>query len=306
VPMKTILVTGSNGLLGQKITEKIIAEGGYQLIATSKGENRFPIKKGYVYEEMDILNSDQVAQVIEKYRPDSIIHTAALTNVDTCHVQQELAFELNVMAVANLISICEQYQIHLIYLSTDFVFDGKEGPYDENAIPNPVSYYGETKLMAEKLVQQSKCAWTILRTILVYGIISDASRSNIVLWAKEALAKGNPINVVNDQFRMPTLAEDLADACLLSAEGKAHGVYHISGKEMMSIAEIVRHVADFWNLDQSLIKEVSSSTLNQEAKRPLKTGFILTKAMAVLNYQPRSFGEGLVMVSEQLISSGRL
>lgn len=305
--MKTVLVTGSNGLLGQKLTEKVLSEGGVNLVATSKGANRFPVKEGYQYASMDILNPDEVRTVIEKYQPDAIIHTAAMTNVDTCHEQRELALQLNVAAVDTLVKLCEEHNIQLIHLSTDFIFDGENGPYDELAVPNPVSYYGETKLKAEELIRKSNAKWVILRTILVYGIVSDMSRSNIVLWAKGALAKGEPINVVNDQFRMPTLAEDLADACLLAVEHNAEGVFHISGKDMMSVVELVKRVADFYKLDQSLINEVNSASLNQAAKRPLKTGFILDKAMTELNYHPHSFEEGLAIVERQrkLVESGR-
>ena len=298
--MKTILVTGSNGLLGQKITEKVLKEGRVNLVATSKGANRFPIKEGYVYAEMDILNPADVKAVVEKYQPDAIIHTAAMTNVDTCEDQKELAHQLNVDAVSTLIQICEEHNIQLVHLSTDFIFDGENGPYDELAAPNPLSYYGETKLKAEEVIKNSSAKWAILRTIIVYGIVSDMSRSNIVLWAKGALEKGNPLNIVNDQWRMPTLAEDLADICLLAIEHDAQGVYNASGKDMMSISELVARVADFWKLDKSLINEVSAETLNQTAKRPKKTGFILDKSMTDLKYNPHSFEEGLAILDQQM------
>ncbi|TKC08163.1 SDR family oxidoreductase [Pedobacter polaris] len=298
--MKTVLVTGSNGLLGQKLTEKVLKDGGVNLVATSKGENRYPVKEGYQYAEMDILNPAEVKAVIEQYKPDAIIHTAAMTNVDTCEDEKELAYALNVEAVATLISLSEEHNIQLVHLSTDFIFDGKKGPYDELAAPNPLSYYGETKLKAEELIKNSSAKWAILRTIIVYGIVSDMSRSNIVLWAKGALEKGNPLNIVNDQWRMPTLAEDLADICLLAVKHDAHGVYNASGKDMMSIAELVARVADFWKLDKSLINEISAETLNQTAKRPKRTGFILDKAMTELNYHPHSFEEGLEILDKQI------
>ena len=298
--MKTVLVTGSNGLLGQKITEQVLSSGGFNLIATNRGKNKFPIGDGYLYQEMDILDKVQVREVVEKYKPNAIIHTAAMTNVDTCHENNEVCWQLNVAATAYLVSLCEELGIQFIYLSTDFVFDGLNGPYKEDDAPSPVSFYGESKLAAERITQQMKGNWVIIRTILVYGILKDMSRSNIVLWAKGALEKGNPINVVNDQWRMPTLAEDLAKACLLAVQHKAKGIYHISGKDRMSIVDLVRRVADFWNLDKSLITEVSSDSLGQEARRPNKTGFILDKAMTDLNYKPHSFEEGLALVSKQL------
>ena len=298
--MKTILTTGSNGLLGQKITEKVLAEGRVKLIATSKGANRYPIINGYEYAEMDILNPAQVRAVIEKHKPDAIIHTAAMTNVDTAEANKELCRQLNVDAVKTLVSLCEEKNIQLIHLSTDFVFDGAAGPYKEEDAVNPVSYYGESKVLAEELIKNSKADWAILRTILVYGINNDMSRSNIVLWAKGALEKALPINVVNDQYRMPTLAEDLAEACLLAVEQNASGIYHVSGKDYMSIADLVRKVADYWVLDKSIITEISSESLNQTAKRPVKTGFILDKTVKDLGYNPHSFEEGLKIVDEQI------
>ncbi|WP_442588659.1 SDR family oxidoreductase [Pedobacter sp. AW31-3R] len=298
--MKTILVTGSNGLLGQKITAQLLSHKQFHLVATSKGKNRFPVKEGYKYAEMDILDKENMEQVIAQYRPDAIIHTAAMTNVDPCETEKELAYQLNVGAVKDLASICEHYQIQLIHLSTDFVFDGASGPYAEDAIPNPLSYYGQTKLEAEKVLQNSSCNWVIIRTIIVYGIVNDLSRSNIVLWAKNALEKGTAINVVNDQWRMPTLAEDLADCCLLAVEKDARGIYNVSGKDMMSIVELVYRVADFWGLDKSPITEISSASLSQAAKRPVRTGFILNKAMTELGYNPHSFEEGLAVVDRQL------
>lgn len=304
--MKTVLVTGSNGLLGQKITEKVLADGGVNLIATNRGLNKYPIKEGYVFEQMDVLNKEQVESVLAKYKPDALIHTAAMTNVDMCHDQNEACWNLNVKSTAFLASLCERLHIHFIYVSTDFVFDGLGGPYKEGDEPKPVSFYGKSKLEAERITQKMKTDWAIIRTILVYGILKDMSRSNIVLWAKGALEKRQPINVVNDQWRMPTLAEDLAEACLSAVVRKAKGIYHISGKDMMSIADLVRKVAGFWNLDTAFITEISSENLAQEAKRPKKTGFILDKAMTDLDYKPHSFEEGLTLVSHQLAEiSGR-
>jgi len=298
--MNKILVTGSNGLLGQKITDLALADNSIDLIATSRGENRHPVKSGYRYVDLDIIDRQRLRATVAEYRPDVIINTAAMTNVDACEHDPEGCRKLNVEAAASLVELCETYGIHLIHLSTDFIFDGKEGPYAEDAEPNPLSLYGQSKWDAEKIILQSSCKWTILRTILVYGIVADMSRSNIVLWAKGALEKGQPLNVVNDQWRMPTLAEDLAQACLLAATQRAEGIFHISGKDLFAIHELVAAVADFWGLDKSLIREVSSSTLSQAAPRPARTGFILDKARSVLGYNPHSFQEGLELVDQQL------
>lgn len=295
-----ILITGSNGLLGQKLVKLLANKEGINLLTTSTGENRIKTITGFDYVSLDITNKLQVEQVFNQFKPNVVINTAAMTNVDACEDKKEECWNLNVNAVKNLIEASEKHQTHLIHLSTDFIFDGEKGPYKEEDKPNPLSYYGESKYEAEKLVQQTKTKWSIVRTIIVYGVVEDMSRSNIVLWAKQALEKGNPLTIVDDQFRMPTLAEDLAYACWLIAEKSATGIYHICGKDFMSVLELVNRVADFYGYDKSIISPIKSSTLNQAAKRPPKTGFVLDKAIKELEYSPCSFEEGLAIVTEQL------
>ncbi|SEM13695.1 dTDP-4-dehydrorhamnose reductase [bacterium A37T11] len=295
-----ILVTGSNGLLGQKLTELLLSQQDISLIATCRGENRFPKTQGYHYEKMDITDPTVVANVIASHRPDVVINTAAMTNVDICHQDPEGCSRLNVVAVQTLVEVCNLYDVHLIQLSTDFVFDGENGPYREEDQTNPISIYGQSKWDAEQLIAASSSSWCIIRTILVYGVVRDGSRSNIVLWAKESLENDRVINVVNDQWRMPTLAEDLAMACLAAAKHRAQGIFHVSGDELMSIRQLVRTVADYWKLNSLNINPVSSDALNQQARRPIRTGFVLDKARDILGYQPRSFEDGLALVDTQL------
>lgn len=303
IPLKKILVTGSNGLLGQKLTDLCLQSSDISLVACSRGNNRHPVKSGYLYEDIDVLDFPLLKKVIEFHKPDSIIHTAAMTNVDSCELEKEQCRQLNVGVVQVLAEICAELDIHFVHLSTDFIFDGENGPYPEEFEPSPLSYYGQSKLDAERVLTDSKCRSAILRTIIVYGVVSDMSRSNIVLWAKNALEKGQPVQVVDDQWRMPTLAEDLAEGCLLAVKKGAEGVFNVSGSDMMSILDIVEAVADFWKLDKSLIQPISADSLNQAAKRPKKTGFVLEKAMGELGYRPRSFQEGLSIVDQQLESA---
>ncbi len=298
--MKKVLITGSNGLLGQKLLDLYLTIDEVELIATARGENRYPRKEGYTYASMDITDETAVQQVIAEHAPDCIINTAAMTNVDICESDKEGCDMLNIDAVSYLVKAANAINAHLIHLSTDFIFDGKNGPYTEEDKPNPLSYYGLSKLKSETIIREKCNRWSIARTVLVYGVVHDMSRSNIVLWAKGALEKGRPINVVNDQFRSPTLAEDLAKGCQLIEEKEAEGIYNISGKDQMSILEIVNRVADYFKLDKSIISVVSSSTLNQAAKRPPLTGFDLTKSRKLLSYEPRSFEEGIAILMDQV------
>ena len=293
-----ILYTGSNGLLGQKISAATTGYSDHAFLATARGENRTINLGTAKYASMDITNAEEVMNVVRDFNPDVIIHGAAMTHVDQCEQNKELAYQLNVVGTQNMADAAKFIGAHLVHISTDFIFDGKEGPYDENGTPNPLSYYGETKLEAERIVQQLE-HWSILRTVLVIGMAVDLSRSNIVLWAKGALEKGQSINVVDDQFRTPTLAEDLAQGALLAATQKAKGVYNISGPDFMSIYELVGHVAEHFGLSMDTVTRVDSTTLNQPAKRPPRTGFDISKAKSELGYEPHSFSEALEVIAQQ-------
>jgi len=301
--MKTILITGSNGLLGQKIINALLKRNDVKIIATSVGENRLLNKKGYVYQSLDITDKTQVENIIKSVQPDVIINTAAMTNVDLCETKREECWAINVNAVQYMVDAIRDYSpnTHFIHLSTDFIFDGMKGSeYVETDAANPLSYYALSKYESEKIVQKSAIKWSIARTIIIYGIADNMSRSNLVLWAKDALTKGQKINVIDDQFRSPTLAEDLADGCILIADKGAEGIFHLSGPTTYSIADLVYQVADFWKLDKSTISIIKSDTLNQAAKRPPYTGFVIDKAIKVLGYRPHTFIEGLKVLDEQL------
>jgi dTDP-4-dehydrorhamnose reductase len=296
-----ILVTGSNGLLGQKLVQLIGTKDEY-LIATAKSKLVIDLPKGE-YHSLDITNQSEVEKVIIDTKPDVIINTAAMTQVDHCETEREKCWLNNVTAVENLVKSCEKSRTRLIHLSTDFIFDGTHGPLDESEKPHPLSYYGESKLAAELAIQKSKTEWALLRTVLVFGVTNDMSRSNIVLWVKKSLEEGKTISVVNDQWRTPTLAEDLAMGCYLAAIKKAKGIYNISGYEMMTPYDIAIATAEFFGLDKSLIKQTDSTQFKQPAARPPKTGFIIDKARKDLGYQPRSFEEGLKILGDQLRGS---
>ncbi len=299
-----ILITGSNGLLGQKIIHQWSKNKDYDLIATSRGENRVLEVTGFEYCSLDISNREQVLDVVQKYNPDCIINTAAMTNVDQCEVEKEACMALNVDAVQYLLEACELENVFFLHLSTDFIFDGEAGPYDELATTNPLSFYGNSKLQAEQLIMNAQCPWAIARTVLVYGITEGMSRSNIILWVKNSLEQGKSIQLVNDQWRTPTLAEDLAIGCLLICKLQAEGVYNLSGEELMNPYQMALATAEYFGLDTSLLQETDGSKFSQTAKRPPKTGFIIEKARKELGFEPKSFREGIAFLASQITAMG--
>jgi len=297
---KKILITGANGLVGQKLVECGINNEQWNIIATGRGESRFKLgKEGFTYEPMDITDIEEVSRVFAKYTPDYVIHSASMTDVDRCEINRDLCNEQNIQATENILAECEKHGSHLIFISTDFVFDGKNGPYTEDDKPNPVNYYGWTKYETEKSIQSRNLAWTIIRTNLVYGIGHDLTRSNIVLWVKHGLEVGKEMSLVDDQVRTPTLAEDLAAGCLLVVSKNATGIFNISGKDLLTPYDMAILTADYFGLDKEKITRTDSSHFNQVAKRPIKTGLIIEKAQKMLDFQPKSFAEGIAIVSKQ-------
>lgn len=288
-----ILITGSNGLLGQKIVAQLVKRK-IDFCATSLGENRNSACPQAQYVSMDITNEGEIEALFNAYLPTVVMNTAAMTNVDACEEDEVNCRKINVEAVAHLWTATQKVNGFFIHLSTDFVFDGENGPYKEDDARNPLSIYAKSKVDSEDILMNSRCDnWAILRTIIVFGEGENLSRSNIVLWAKSVLEKGDPISIVNDQFRAPTWADDLAWACISAAERRAKGVFHIAGPELFSIYELVLRVAAFFKTLPDAVTPISSITLNQKAKRPPKTGFVLEKAFNILDYRPMKFETSL-------------
>lgn len=301
-----ILLTGANGLLGQKLCQLILQKEEDQLIATARGEARIPFSgDNFSYQSLDVTNRNEILSIIAKHQPDAVIHTAAMTNVDQCESEKEACLQLNVEAVRYLAEACEIHNTFLLHLSTDFIFDGVSGPYDEEAVANPLSFYGQSKFDAENILLQSNCRWAMARTVLVYGIAHDMSRTNIILWVKKSLEDGKNIKVVDDQWRTPTLAEDLALGCYLITKKMAEGIFNISGKDFLTPYEMAIKTADFFKLDKSLITKADSTTFTQPAKRPPRTGFIIDKARKVLGYEPVSFEQGIKVIESQMKLASR-
>lgn len=298
--MKKIVITGSNGLLGQTLVNLLLKDKNrYHVVGFSRGENRSG-RNDFEYVSLDITNQEVLLKELQQVNPDVIVNTAALTNVDLCEDNKEACDLLNIEAVKYLKTYSENNNTHLIHLSTDFIFDGENGPYKETDIPNPLSHYGISKMKSEEVLVASKIDYTILRTILVYGKVYDMSRSNIVLWVKKSLEEGKELTIVDDQYRMPTYVEDLALACKIVIDKKATGIFNISSSELLSVYEIAQQIAESFHLDATLLKPISSKLLSQRAKRPPRTGFDLTKTNKKLGFYPKSFKEDLQRFKEKL------
>ncbi len=292
--MTRVLITGSNGLLGQKLVTTFLEE--YEVIATAREEQSVFQSPRFTYRTLDIANYRQVHHLLEDVRPDVIINAAAYTYVDGCEVEKETCWRVNVKAVENLAVLARRIGSKLVHVSTDYIFDGRQGPYDEEARPNPLCYYGKAKLASENAVKKEGIPHIIARTSVVYGV-GRGVKKNFFLWLYESLKNGQAIRVVTDQYNTPTLAEDLAEGILQALQANVEGVVNISGREFLNRYEMAITVARFFGFDEQLISPITTPQLKQKAVRPLKAGLKIDKAIQLFQFQPKTLNSAMELMN---------
>ena len=279
-----VLITGSNGLLGQSLVKQFI--GSYYVtgcdLAVENYNSQIP---GLNYLALDLTDRDQMHEFISSYKPDIVINAAAFTDVDRSEEERERCWSVNVRSVELMLEFLSNYNPLFVQISTDYVFDGKRGNYKETDQTNPVSYYGETKIAAENFVRSSGINYIIGRSQVLYGT-GTKIRNNFVLWVIGQLQKKNKIFVVNDQNGNPTLADDLSEAVFRLLEKREYGLFHIAGNQPCTRLEFARKIAEVFDLDQQLIQETNSRALKQKATRPMNSTFNLDKLYNVLDWLP--------------------
>src|ERR1035437_5075366 len=293
---KRILVFGANGMLGQRVIHFYSNQENIQLLGCSF--EPAPLFKNIDYISCDISKRETAKDIILDFYPDYIINAAAFTNVDLCETEREMAWKINVKGVEYLAEASRVIDAHLIQFSTDYVFDGTKGPYDERAKPNPLGYYGRTKLASENVLKISGAYYTILRTNVLYGIAYN--RPDFVRWVVASMEKGTKIRIVIDQINNPTYIDDLVQAIDKVLEYKKYGIYNIGGREFISRYDFTLRIADYFNLDKSLITPIRTDELKQPAKRPLHSGLITIKAESELEFKPHSINETLSIMKKEL------
>ena len=300
--MKKILITGANGLLGQALVD--LFQKKYVMKATGVEERGIYPIEDVSYQTLDISNFNQCKDLVNQFAPDVIINAASFTQVDACEDQRELCWQINVKGVENLANLCRRYDIHLVHYSTDYVFDGKKGPYSENDRPHPLGYYGKSKLASENVLRQIACPFTIARTCVIYGIAVQAKK-NFYLWVLESLRNKLTLKVVIDQFNNPTLAEDLALGTEQVIQSSLLGTLHLAGKEYLNRFDFAVSIAKFFNLDTNLIQPIETAQLKQSSQRPVYGGLKIDKAIDILQYEPRTVQNTFAFLKWKMERNGR-
>lgn len=293
--MKKILVVGANGFVGRQVLQTL-EKSSYELYATSHHEDINP-DGNHHFVQCDLSSVEETDKLLNNIQPHIIINAAALSAVDFCEEHQDMAQRINVGAVKQMAQYCKVTKNRLIHISTDFVFDGKTDQlYNEDDEKNPVNFYGQTKSDSEDLIMEMCKSYAIVRVVVVYGTPLPGQHSNIVLLVKNRLEAGEPVRVVNDQYRTPTYVGDIVKGIVSLLESDQNGIFHLCGKDYMSIADIAFKVAAHFGLDSSLIEPVSTAQMKEKTPRPQYSGLSIKKAQEVLNYEPLSFDQGLFKI----------
>src|SRR5450759_1385273 len=281
-----VMVTGASGLLGSALLR--VAQSDVIAVAAY---NSHPLNGGL---QMDITKQAQVNATVSRVAPDYVIHTAAFTDVDACETEPQRAWDINALGTKNVAEACEEHGPRLIYVSTDYVFDGEEGPYSEEAPTRPINVYGESKLAGERFTLNSSVN-AIARVCVLYG----PNKPNFVTWVINSLRSHTPINVVTDQYNTPTYVGNCARALLRMCALGLTGVYHVSGREQLNRYAFACAIADVFALDKKLINEISTDTLQQQARRPMNSSLRVEKAERALGVRLANVHEGLTLLRDE-------
>lgn len=288
------LVTGCNGLLGQKLMSCAPADA--ELLGVDLQPE--PVVSGVGYQRVDLGEGEQVLALVRQFRPDWILNAAAFTDVDGAEKNQSLCWRVNVTAVEHLVTACLETGARLLQISTDYVFDGRNGPYGEQDPPNPLGYYGRSKWAGECALQHPSLHAVIARTMVLYGL-GQRVRPNFVTWLIAALRKGQSVRIVTDQFGNTTLADELAEGLWRMAALGCRGLYHVAGSEIVDRYTFAIKIAGIFDLDAGQIQPITTADLAQQAPRPLNSGLLVDKAMNELGVRLSDVETGLRRLREQ-------
>ena len=294
-----LLITGASGLYDSKLAEAAVARN-FEVYSCDVQE--LPVCGNFV--KFDVSNKDLVNEAFKQVKPDVVVHAATLTDVDKCELNKELAWKINVEGTKNIAEAAKSTGSFLIYISTDYVFNGEKGRYKESDKPDPINYYGVTKLKAEELIK-TQAEYFIARPSVIYGSTPAAGKVNFALWLIDTLGKGEHVKIVTDQWNTPTLNTNLAEMTLEAVERRLTGTFHLCGATRVSRYQFAELIAEAFALDKSLIDPALSSQFKWPAKRPMDSSLDTSKAQQVLRNKPLEIDEALKRLKFELSKKRR-
>jgi dTDP-4-dehydrorhamnose reductase len=296
--MIRILVTGCHGLLGQALVEGLGPDVERMDGIDLHEDSFFTGLRGYEYHHQDLTERTETIELIHRIQPSVIIQTAAMTSLNTCEVARERCWQVNVRAVENVVEAARRTNARMILLSTDHVFNGEAGPYSELDRPDPLSYYGKSKLAAENAVLGGGVELAIIRTVSVFGR-GRHLKPNFVSWLVGKLREGKEVRVVSDQMSNVTFVGDLVRAIRKVILLNKSDLYHVAGRQIINRFEFARHIAQAYGLSPDPIQPTLTRLLDQPAPRPLQGGLVVDKAEKELKLRFLDVEEALRQYREQ-------
>jgi dTDP-4-dehydrorhamnose reductase len=282
-----LLITGASGLLGMKLCQ-ISLRKNHEVYATYSQHK--PLYGTPV--ELNILDPKAEQQALDKLKPEAVVHAAALTDVDKCELEKELAWTTNVQATTNLARLCKERSAFLVYVSTDYVFNGEKGMYKETDKPSPINHYGLTKLRGEEAVQTLD-NYCIARGSVIYGSTPATGKANFASWLLDKLRKKEEVKIITDQWNSPTLNVSMAEMIIETIEKRRTGTFHFAGATRLSRYDFAQHLAKTFNLDPKYITPVQSKHIKWVARRPKDSSLNVKKAEQTLTNKPLAINEAL-------------
>ena len=277
-----ITVTGANGLVGSRLCRLLVVEG-HAVTAVARGERR--TVGDFEYLACDLGDRRSTAEALARARPEVVVNTASMTEVDACERRPEDAWTANVMAAANVALEARAVGAHLLHVSTDYVFDGQDGPYDEDARPNPSGVYARTKWAGEEAVRLLVPSWAIARTAVVYGY-PPSQRPNFGSWLLGTLRDGKTARLFVDQFVSPSLALNVAEQLAELAARRLPGIWNVAGAEVVNRLQFGEALCDVFELDRALLQPSRLADAGMASPRPPRSGLRVDKALATLSARP--------------------
>jgi len=290
-----LLITGASGLLGHKIAQLALHEG-HEVYSIYKNH---PINLGTSF-KIDLTNQNEISKVITKLKPKAIIHTAAYTDVDGCEINKDLAWAVNAEATKHIAIASTHTDAHLTYVSTDYVFEGEKSLYTEEDQPNPINYYGYTKLKGEEFIEKYSRKWCITRASVIYGW-GETQKLNFATWIINNLKQQKEVKILTDQYVSPTLNTNLTEMLLEIAEKRITGVLHTAGATRASRHEFALELVQIFNLNMNLIKQAKMNEIPWKAKRPADSSLNVSKASALLGEKPLELNQALKMMKKETV-----
>jgi len=287
------LVTGSAGLIGSQVVKDLIVLNHqvYSCYNNAKPQDGIPTK-------LNLTNQDEIKVVLEQVRPERIIHLAAMTNVDLCETEQDLAMTINAIATEVIAKQAAKLKAFFVYVSTDYVFDGKSGMKKEDDKPNPLGFYGKSKLEGELALNKIASSWCIARTSTPFGI--HQNKKSFPLWIKENLELKKEIPVLVDQFTSPTYVPNLSKMLVEVATRQISGVIHLAGTTRISRYHFAELIAEKLNLEKKLLIPTKTDEMIWKAQRPKDSSLDVSFATEILDEKPQTIQQSLELFFSEL------